>query len=141
MIRVGVAFIVTAATFCLLDAVWLGWVAMGFYRAEIGELLRAQPNMLAAAVFYVLYICGVLIFVVMPARGLPYRHALVRGALFGLFTYMTYDLTNLATLRGWSWRVVLADIVWGMFVTGAASYCGSVALSRLERWRALNGAR
>lgn len=140
--RYGVAFFATAIVFCALDAVWLMLIATDFYREQLGSLLRAEPDLTAAALFYVLYLVGLQIFAVLPAseRG-SLRRAAVLGALFGLFTYMTYDLTNMATLRGWPWRVVAVDIAWGMAVSAAAATAGCFAWQKLTRWQQLLGAR
>lgn len=112
-------------TFLVIDAVWLGLIAPRFYRAQIGFLLREQPNWWAAAGFYFLYIAGMTVFVVSPGvrEGSPARAAAL-GALFGLVAYATYDLTNLATIKGWPLTVTLVDLVWGTVLTattGAAS--------------------
>ena len=85
----------------------------------------------AAALFYLLYIAGVMFFVVMPAaKARSLRQALVHGAFFGFIAYMTYDLSNLATLRGWPVIVVVADIVWGCVVTASAAAAGYAVAAR-----------
>jgi uncharacterized membrane protein len=120
------AFLATALAFCALDAAWLGFIAVDFYQSELGPLLLEQPNLTAAALFYLLFIGGIQIFAVHPAHGNP-GAATGRGALFGFFTYMTYDLTNLATLRQWSELVVIVDIVWGTVLTALAAAAGCLA--------------
>lgn len=132
--RYVIAYVVVALVFCALDAAWLGLLAKNFYREQIGSLLLAQPNRLAAAVFYMFYIAGVIVFAVAPAladspdgAATP---ALLRGALFGLLAYMTYDLTNMATLRGWSWTIAAVDMAWGMFVTSVAACAGAAVTQR-----------
>jgi uncharacterized membrane protein len=107
------------AVFLALDAVWLGLVARSFYRQQLGFLLAESPNWAAAGVFYLLFIAGLVHFVVTPAAGAPGRAAL-RGAFFGLVTYATYDLTNLATVAGWPLAVTLVDLAWGAAL-GAAT--------------------
>lgn len=117
-----------------LDAVWLGWVAPDFYRGQIGHLLADAPRLGVAAIFYALYLGGVVLFAVTPAlekRSL--RRALVLGALFGLCNYMTYDLTNLATLRGWPELVVVVDLTWGVLLTAATACGGYLAAIRWGR--------
>ena len=103
----------------LLDAVWLSVIANKFYKSQIGQLLLEKPNMIAAVVFYVVYIIGVVVFVVNPSleKG-SWVQALGYGALFGLVAYATYDLTNLATLKSWSLKLVAVDLAWGMVLTG-----------------------
>jgi uncharacterized membrane protein len=134
MMRYVIAYVVVALVFCVLDALWLGVLAKNFYREQIGPLLLTQPNRLAAALFYVSYIAGVIVFAVAPAlAGSPNgaaTQALLRGALFGLLAYMTYDLTNMATLRGWSWTIAAVDMAWGMVVTGVAACAGAAVTQR-----------
>lgn len=115
------AFTITGVIFAIIDAVWLKMMR-GFYEQEMGSLLRKQPNIVAAIVFYVLYILGVVLFVVLPALAttMIWQAGLV-GALFGLIAYGTYDLTNLATLKNWSVKMTAIDMVWGAFVTGLSA--------------------
>jgi uncharacterized membrane protein len=117
--RFAVAFIVAALVFLALDAAWLALMAERLYRPAIGHLMREGFDPLAAALFYLAYLTGVTVFVVLPAADA--RRALARGALFGLVAYATYDLTNQATLRGWPWHVTLADLAWGAFVTASSA--------------------
>jgi uncharacterized membrane protein len=123
------AFIATTLAFCALDALWLGVISADLYQRELGSLLLEKPRFDVAGLFYLLFIVGIQIFVVQPARGV-YSAAAIRGALFGFFTYMTYDLTNLATLRGWSELIVVADMVWGSVVTALAALAGCWASRR-----------
>lgn len=116
-------FIATALAFCAFDALWLGVLSMRLYRREIGTLLLDKPVLSAAALFYVLFIIGIVFYAVQPARG-RYRSAAMRGALFGFFTYMTYDLTNLATLQGWTATITAVDISWGCVVSALAAVAG-----------------
>jgi len=105
-----------------LDLLWLGIVARGFYRREVGHLMADKVGWPAALVFYVLYGGGVLYFCTLDAlRGGGMRTALQHGAVLGLLVYGTYDLTNMAVLRDWGPRVSAADILWGMVLTAAAS--------------------
>jgi len=123
-----ISYIATLVTFCVLDFVWLGWIAKGFYQSQIGGLLLAQPNWTAAITFYVFYSAGMQVFCVAPALdGGSALKAAVLGALFGFFCYMTYDLSNLATLRGWATRLSIMDILWGVALTAAASTAGYAA--------------
>jgi len=109
--------------FLAIDGVWLAVIARGFYRDQLGFLLREQPNWWAAGAFYLLFVAGLLVFAVLPGlqAGSVWR-ALLLGAFFGLVTYATYDLTNLATVKGWPWIVSVVDMVWGALL--AASVCG-----------------
>ncbi len=114
-------YFLTLFIFLGLDAVWLGVVAPKFYRSQIGHLMAEKANFLVAALFYLIFIGGLVYFVVAPGVGMSTREAILRGALFGLVTYATYDLTNQATLRGWPVTLTIIDIVWGTVLTGITS--------------------
>jgi uncharacterized membrane protein len=115
-------YLLVLVVFLVVDLLWLGVIAKNFYNRELGPLRAESTNWWAAGAFYLLYNLGLLLFAVSPAaaRG-SLGMALGHGALYGFFTYMTYDLTNLATLEDWPWRMSLVDIIWG---TGL---CTSVA--------------
>lgn len=121
-----VSIIVTALAFGAMDAVWLNTMFTRLYKPEIGELigdLRWAP----ALVFYLLYIIGIQIFAIAPALASgKWTTALLYGALFGFFCYATYDLTNHATMKVWSLKVTVLDIIWGSFATGTASAIAAV---------------
>lgn len=124
---VGYASVLIA--FVAIDAVWLGWVARDFYRERMGDLMAGKPNLIAAAAFYLLYPVGLTIFALLPALDAQsWATALLRGALFGLFAYATYDLTNLAVIRGWSLSLSLVDMAWGAALSGVAVLIGYAAL-------------
>jgi uncharacterized membrane protein len=116
--------LLTLVTFLALDAVWLGLIAKDMYRREIGHLLGPNVRWGAALVFYIVYIVGLLVFVVLPHASSPLVPVAGLGALFGLVAYATYDLTNLATLARWPLAVTIADLAWGAFVTGVAAAAG-----------------
>ena len=122
------AYIAAAASFLLIDFIWLGYVARGFYRQEIGPLLLEKFNMGAAVGFYLMFVVGIVIFAILPAlQSGSWKTAVIYGALFGFFTYATYDMTNLATLKGWSMAVTAVDITWGTFLTSVAALIGYTA--------------
>jgi uncharacterized membrane protein len=122
MKRYLMLYILTAIVFVPLDLLWLNFVAKDFYRSRLGDLVLAQPNLTPAILFYVFYVVGIVVFALGPADAAgEWRTALIYGALFGFFAYVTYDLTNLATLRGWSTAVTVVDIAWGTMLTGLAS--------------------
>jgi uncharacterized membrane protein len=101
---------------------WLGLIAPSFYKAQIGHLMTDTIRWPVAIAFYLIFLVGLLIFVLMPAlEARSFVHAVVYGALFGFFTYATYDLTNWATLRDWPMLVSIVDIAWGTVLTGAVS--------------------
>ena len=105
----------TVPVFFIIDLIWLGVVAKGFYQKNLKYILSPNVNWTAAIIFYLIYIAGILIFAVLPAVAKDsLRHAAVWGALFGFFTYATYDLTNLALLKDWPLNIVLVDILWGV---------------------------
>jgi len=105
-----------------IDLVWLLGIAKNVYRDEMGSLMALEPKLLAGLAFYVLYALGACIFVVIPALSKQsLSHALIYGALFGFFCYMTYDLTNLAVIRDFPTRLALIDIAWGSLVTAGIS--------------------
>lgn len=106
----------------ILDYIWLGFIAKKLYYAEMGKLLLDKPNMGAALVFYLIYVVGVLVFVVNPALVKEsWQYALGMGALFGLVAYATYDLTNLATMKDFPLKIVIIDLAWGTFITATVS--------------------
>ena len=106
----------------ILDFIWLGFIAKKLYYDEMGSILLEKPNMPAALLFYVIYVVGVVMFVVSPALEKDsWQYALGYGALFGLVAYATYDLTNLATLKGFSSKIVVIDLLWGMALTAAVA--------------------
>jgi uncharacterized membrane protein len=113
--RIVVLYVIATAIFLACDLVWLGLVARGFYQRHLGYLMRNPVNWAAALVFYLFFVVGLLIFAIKPALDVqnPLR-ALLYGALFGFFTYATYDLTNLATVRDWPLIVTVADLSWGV---------------------------
>ncbi len=105
-----------------LDAIWLSLTATPLYRAQLGSLMLPKPVITPAVLFYVLYVLGLVVLVVLPAlTARSWGFALTRGALLGCVAYATYDLTNQATLRGWSTTLTLADLAWGTALSAAAA--------------------
>ncbi|MBP1610159.1 MAG: hypothetical protein H6Q04_2394 [Acidobacteria bacterium] len=128
-IKTFLVYLITVPIFFVIDLVWLGVIARGFYQKHLGYLMRPQINWAAAILFYLLFIIGIVLFAVRPALELqsPMR-ALVFGALFGFFAYATYDLTNLATVRDWPVIVTAIDLIWGTVLCGAVAL-GSYVIS------------
>jgi len=125
-------YFITLFVFLGIDSLWLGLVAPEFYRAQIGHLMAETANLAAAGTFYLLFIGGLVYFVVEPAlRVGTVRDALMRGILFGLVTYATYDLTNLATLRDWPLLLTIVDMTWGTALTAATSVVSVWVAKRL----------
>ena len=117
-----------------LDALWLGLIAKSTYQQAIGPLMAEQPRLNAALAFYALYPLGLLIFAMAPQAEDPaLGRTIVMGALFGFFAYGTYDLSNLATLKGWPVRLTLIDMAWGTSLSAAAAAAGKLALNGAAR--------
>ena len=115
-------YLITLPVFFAIDMIWLGLIARNFYQAQIGHLLRPRVNWTAAIIFYLMFIAGMIIFVISPAlEKSSWTYALIYGALFGLLTYATYDLTNLATLKDFPVTVAVVDMIWGTVLS--ASVC------------------
>jgi uncharacterized membrane protein len=115
-------YLIALPVFLAIDMVWLTLVAKNFYAKQIGFLMAKNPNLLAAFIFYLIFIAGLIVFVITPALDKKiWTQALLAGAFFGLVTYATYDLTNLATVKDWPLVVTIVDLIWGMFVSAAVS--------------------
>jgi uncharacterized membrane protein len=123
------AYLTALASLLVLDVLWLGVIARAFYKARIGELLLDKPNFAIAALFYLIHAAGIVVFAIPQATA--WTTALLYGALFGLFVYAAYDLTNLATLRGWSTSVAVIDLAWGTTATAAATVAAFFVLRRI----------
>ncbi len=115
-------FLIALPVFFAIDIVWLALVAKNFYQQQIGFLMRPNVNWVAAIIFYLLFIAGLVVFIISPAVvKQSWIHALLFGALFGLITYATYDLTNLATLKDWPLLVTMVDLIWGTVLAASVS--------------------
>jgi uncharacterized membrane protein len=131
--RYAIFYISTLVACFAIDLVWLTQMNTRLYKPILGDILLDKPRLSAAIVFYLTYIAGVTIFVGIPAlRAGSWRNAVLYGALFGLFCYATYDLTNQATLKSWSTAITVADIAWGMFLTGASASVGYIITNSLQ---------
>jgi uncharacterized membrane protein len=127
-----VAYGATLVVLLACDMAWLGSVGAQVYRPRLGSLLLERPVLWAAALFYLVYAVGVVVFAVQPAlRAESWSRALASGALFGFFAYATYDLTNLATMRGWSPFVSALDIAWGACLTALAATAAYLVAQRV----------
>ena len=134
MIKILAAYLGTALTMLVLDAIWLTQMSPRLYQPRIGELLAEKPSLPPAVVFYLLYVAGIVLLAVLPAlREGGWKRLLINAAAFGLVAYATYDLTNQATLKTWSTTITLVDMAWGTFITTVAASAGFAA----ARW-ALN---
>jgi uncharacterized membrane protein len=118
-------YFATLAVFFAVDMLWLGVISRAFYKKHLGYLMTPDVNWYAALIFYFLFILGILVFVVIPGlkeNDLPMM--LIKAAFFGLVTYATYDLTNLATVRDWPLIITIVDLIWGMVLTTIVSLAG-----------------
>jgi uncharacterized membrane protein len=116
------SYLVALATFVAADMVWLGTMAPRLYRPTLGDIALPGVNLPAAIAFYAVYPVGLVIFVINPAlKADSFSSAILYGALFGFFTYATYDLTNYATLRNWTMQLAVVDAVWGTFLGAVTS--------------------
>lgn len=118
-------YALSLAVFLVVDFTWLGVVAKPFYQRLLGHLFSERVNWPAAFLFYLIFVVGILVFVVSPAlQAHEWTRALFFGLLFGVVTYATFDLTNLALIKGWPLSIVVVDILWGAFLSGTVSTAG-----------------
>ncbi len=123
--KLFVSYALTFVVFFIIDMAWLGFIVKDLYKKYLGDLLSEQVNWAAAIIFYLLFIVGIFIFAILPSvEKESLSSAITLGALFGFFTYATYDLTNLATLKGWPTTIVFIDIIWGAVLTALVSIAG-----------------
>lgn len=115
-------FLIALPVFFAIDIIWLSLIAKNFYQNHIGFLMRPDIKWFAAIVFYLIFITGLVIFVIQPSvEKHSWINALLAGALFGFVTYATYDLTNLATLKNWPLLVTVVDLIWGSVLAASVS--------------------
>ena len=127
------SYLVTFIVFIILELFWLIILAKDLYTKELGYIMKNKPNLLPVAVFGLLFVGGLVFFVVNPAIARnDWTYALLAGAFYGLITYATYTLTNLANLEGWPLKVTIIDLLWGMVLGGAASTISFLILNRFK---------
>ena len=125
-------YAVAFMAFIVIDLVWLGYVAKNLYKKYLGFIMRPDPDWTAAMVFYLLYLAGVVFFVINPAlEKQSWKFALFAGMFFGLITYATYDLTNLATLKDWPVIITIIDLAWGTTLGGLVSLVTWAVVTKL----------
>ena len=128
MRNIAITYLTVLVVFTAIDFVWLGFIALDFYKKEIGSLMLEKPRLDVAVLFYMLCAAGITILAVQPALDAGAWHkAVLLGAVFGLCAYGTYDLTNLATLQRWPFRLAIIDMAWGTFLTSLAAVAGYFA--------------
>lgn len=133
-LQLAIAYGTALAVFLSLDALWLGVLMRPVYAAALGPLLAEQPRWTPAVLFYLLYICGLLVFAILPGlRARRGRTAAALGALLGLLAYGTYDLSNYATLQAWPQALTAIDMVWGTVLSSLSATAGYLAASRAGR--------
>ncbi|WP_169712054.1 MULTISPECIES: DUF2177 family protein [Erythrobacter/Porphyrobacter group] len=126
-----IAYGVAALSFLMLDAVWLRWASVNLYKPVIGEIMAKDFNLPAAIAFYLIYIAGMCWFAIKPGlEGGGVQAAMLNGILLGALCYATFDLTSQAVMKVWSTQISVLDILWGAFVTGAASSLACWAVLR-----------
>jgi uncharacterized membrane protein len=120
-----ISYLLTTIVFFAIDLLWLGFIAKDLYRKYLGSFLSDKVNWTAAIIFYLIFIIGIFYFSILPAvEKNSLSKAVLSGVLFGIFTYATYDLTNLATMKNWPLNIVFIDIAWGALLTGLVSTAG-----------------
>jgi len=119
------SYLFTFIVFLMIDMLWLGVISKNIYQKYLGKFLTDNINWTAALIFYIIFVVGISIFVIYPAINRnSVSHAIIMGALFGFFTYATYDLTNLATLKDWPLTIVIIDMIWGSVLSAIVSLSG-----------------
>lgn len=126
-----IAYLGAAISFGALDAIWLKWAGPNFYRPAIGELMADSFRVGPAAIFYLLYIAGMVWFAIRPGIENGLSSAALNGALLGALCYATYDMTNQATLKIWPTYITIADICWGAFATSVAATTATFLVHKL----------
>lgn len=125
------SYLITVVVFFAFDLTWLGVIAKKMYAEKLGFIMSPQVNWLPAILFYLLFVVGLLLMVIFPAiEKKSWTHALLYGLLFGLVTYATYDLTNLATLKNWPLSITIIDLIWGSFLSAATSVISFFAIQK-----------
>ncbi|MBN2588677.1 MAG: DUF2177 family protein [Sedimentisphaerales bacterium] len=131
--RILLTYIVSVPVFFIVDMIWLGVIAKGFYRKALEPLMTPNINWVAAIIFYLLFLVGVLIFALLPGmEKKSLLHTIVMAALFGFIAYATYDLTNLATLRDWPLMLSIVDMIWGSFLSASTATITYLIMSRIS---------
>lgn len=125
------SYLVSLVFFIIFDLLWIGVIAKKMYAEKLSFIMSPQINFVPVILFYLLFVVGLLLMVVFPAiEKKSWTHALLYGILFGLVTYATYDLTNLATLKNWPLSITIIDLIWGSFLSAATSIISFFAIQK-----------
>lgn len=126
-------YLLAFVAFLAIDGIWLTFVAQSLYKQYLGYLMSPNPNLAAAGIFYLVFVVGLLVFVVLPGlKEKSLGQTLARAALFGFVSYATYDLTNLATVKDWPVAITLIDLTWGTFLSAAVTFITITLARRLK---------
>lgn len=131
MAKNAAIYLAILVTMVAIDMLWLRVIAVQWYADGMGPLLTDQPNLIAAAAFYLLFPLGLLIFALLPGESSSVLKVAVMGGLFGFFAYATYDLTALAVIKNWPVGLTLLDMAWGTLVSGVSAAAGKLAMDAL----------
>jgi len=132
MLKYIYLYLITFGIFLVTDLIWLNLIAKNLYQKEIGSLLLKNPNLIPILIFYLLFIVALLVLVLIPGiTSYTLTKTLLLGAVFGFITYATYDLTNLATLQGWSLKMTIIDLIWGTSVSTLVTFLGYLIGSKI----------
>lgn len=124
-------FMITFAVFMTIDLIWLGVVAKKLYNKYLGYIMAKNINWLAAIIFYVIFVIGLLLFVIYPAMAKDsIQYLILYGMAYGFITYATYDLTNLATLKDWPIEITIIDLIWGTSLSTLTSYFSYLIINK-----------
>lgn len=133
MPKLIVTYLSTTAVMVVIDLIWLGLIAKPMYQQGIGHLMAEKPNIAAAICFYALFPVGLMVFAILPeAAKAGWQQTALLAALFGFFTYATYDLTNLATLKNYPVKLALVDIFWGTLVSAVSAIAGKLVFDQYQ---------
>ena len=133
MTKTLIAYVLTLIAFVAIDMIWLMGLARSTYMAEMGDLLRKQPNLGAALAFYLIFAAGLLFFAIMPSlKSGSLIQALALGAALGFVAYGTYDLTNLSVMNGFGFKIAMIDLAWGTVLSAITSLVVCALVSRLS---------
>lgn len=124
-------FMITFAVFMTIDLIWLGVVAKKLYNKYLGYIMAKNINWLAAIIFYIIFVIGLLLFVIYPAMAKDsIQYLILYGMAYGFITYATYDLTNLATLKDWPIEITIIDLIWGTSLSTLTSYFSYLIINK-----------